>query len=404
MNICMIVFGEYVWDSRVIRTSEALARRGDSVDVVCLKFPDLNRTLSNLSNNHIVFPQGGHINLYPINIEKYWGKRPLGYLLKFVIFFLKSTILVSKLYFKKKYSVVHVHGVPNSQVFAAFVPKLFGTRIILDIHDLMPEFFARKFGVSDDHIIIKALKIEEKICSCYADRIITVTEPWRAKLINRGIPAEKCTVVMNVPDPDIFNANGIRKYEKSKNFKILYYGTFSEVTGTDLLVKAMWQIKKAIWQARLTMIGGGPQRDELLRLSRELGLNDCIDMKPGVPTRHLPSIIGESDICIDPKRDGVFAGETLSVKLMEYMIMRKPVIASKTKMSSYYFDESMVAFFEPGNEESLAEAVIRLYKEPKKRKQLVTNSAGFLKKYNWLYYKQIYLDLVDKQSNQSAAQ
>lgn len=89
------------------------------------------------------------------------------------------------------------------------------------------------------------------------------------------------------------------------------------------------------------------------------------------------------------------------MKLMEYMIMRKPVVASKTKTSSYYFDESMVVFFDPGNEHSLAEAVIRLCEDSNKRKRLVENSIKFLRKHNWAAYKKAYLNLVEQLCNQN---
>ena len=46
--------------------------------------------------------------------------------------------------------MIHVHSVPDFLVFAALVPKLLGARIILDIHDILPEFYASKFGASKD--------------------------------------------------------------------------------------------------------------------------------------------------------------------------------------------------------------------------------------------------------------
>ena len=78
------------------------------------------------------------------------------------------------------------------------------------------------------------------------------------------------------------------------------------------------------------------------------------------------------------------------------MITPKPLPASETKMGSYYFEKSMVVFFEPGNARSPGETVIRLYEDPNKIKRFVENSIRSLKKHNWGAYKVMYLNLVDE--------
>lgn len=395
MNVCMVVLGKYESDARVRRVAEALAKRGDTVDVICVEPLSSKNNFSKNSKKHGSFGGTGSVNLYRINDNKYLGTNPLNYLVKILIYLFKSGFLLSKLHFRKRYDVVHIHGVPNFEVFASIIPKLLGAKIILDIHDLVPEFFARKFHISPDHLVVKCLLLEEKICAALADHVITVTEPWRLKLINRSVSRDKCTVIMNVPDPAIFKPTNNSQKRKTDTFNILYYGTFSEITGTDLLVKAMKQIKDTIPNSKLTVIGGGPQHSRLVTLSKELRLTDCIDIRPGIPTPQLPKLIEEADICVDPKRNGLFAGETFSVKLMEYIAIRKPVVASKTTANSYYLNEAIVEFFEPGNEDSLARAVINLYQHPKRRKQLIENSSIFQKQHNWPNYKKVYLELVD---------
>jgi glycosyltransferase involved in cell wall biosynthesis len=395
MKVCMVVFGRYESDARVRKVSEALANRGDRVDVICIGPSSDEATPTNSSKKYNSFAETGSVNLYQINDTKYLGTNPLNYLAKLIAFLFKSAFLLSKLHIRKRYNVVHIHGVPNFEVFAAIIPKLLGAKIILDIHDLIPEFFARKFHIPPDHFIIKCLLLEERVCATLADHVITVTEPWRLKLINRSVPRDKCTVIMNVPDPAIFRPSNNSQEPKTDTFNILYYGTFSEITGTDLLVRAMKQIKDAIPNSKLTLLGGGPQHCRLETLSKEFRLTDSIDIRSGIPTPLLPKVIEEADICIDPKRDGVFAGETFSVKLMEYLAIRKPVVASRTAANSYYLNDATVEFFDPGNVDSLARAVINLYQHPKRRKQLVENSSVFLKQHNWPNYKKVYLELVD---------
>ena len=50
------------------------------------------------------------------------------------------------LHLRRRYDVVQAHTIPDTVVFASIVPKLFGARVMLDLHECMPEFFSTKFG------------------------------------------------------------------------------------------------------------------------------------------------------------------------------------------------------------------------------------------------------------------
>lgn len=72
-----------------------------------------------------------------------------------------------------------------------------------------------------------------------------------------------------------------------------------------------------------------------------------------------------------------------------------PVIVSQTKIDQYYFDNSLVQFFEPENEKDLAEKMMLLIKNEDLRQQLTHNASKFIQKNYWDVKKPIYLDLVD---------
>ena len=77
------------------------------------------------------------------------------------------------------------------------------------------------------------------------------------------------------------------------------------------------------------------------------------------------------DVGIDPKKNGVYSGETLSVKAMEYLALGIPLVVSGTPVSKSYFDDSMVLFFDPDDETKLAGQVIRLHETPPLGRRLV---------------------------------
>src|SRR6185312_16798416 len=129
MRICMVAYTFYEADNRVRRYAEALAERGDEVDVIALRRSNQPR---------LEFLKG--VRVYRIQNRSIDEKGPLTYLPKLLLFLAKSAWMLVKKIFTKPYSVIHVHSVPDFEVFAAFIPRLFGSRVILDIHDIVPEF------------------------------------------------------------------------------------------------------------------------------------------------------------------------------------------------------------------------------------------------------------------------
>ena len=68
---------------------------------------------------------------------------------------------------------------PDLLVFTAVIPKIFGAKIILDIHDTMPELYKTKFRSILANIAFFILLIEEKFSAWFADQVIAVHIPQK---------------------------------------------------------------------------------------------------------------------------------------------------------------------------------------------------------------------------------
>ena len=194
---CMIVYAPYpLGETRVQRQAEALLRHGYDVDVICLKLPD-DLPVDQYNGVHIYrekyrFPYFGFIQ-----------NELLAKFFNYSRFFLSAGWRVAQLHSKYKYDIIQVHNLPDYLIFSAFIPKLIGIPIILDLHDLMPEFFASRFKTGLP-FMAKLIFLQEHLSCKFADHIITVSEHWRLALIKRGVPAQKCSVIMNVADDNVF--------------------------------------------------------------------------------------------------------------------------------------------------------------------------------------------------------
>jgi glycosyltransferase involved in cell wall biosynthesis len=382
MRVCMLGYTFYDFDNRVRRYSETLIKRGDQVDVIALK-------RQGQCPSEIV--QG--VKVFRIQERVKNETNNLTYLFRLLIFLLKSFVFLSYKHWKKPYDLIHVHSVPDFEVFAALIPKVLGAKIILDIHDIVPEFYESKFGSNKKSLIFKSLVFVEKVSISFSDHVIISNHIWYDTLISRSVNESKCTTIMNYPDNSKFYKRD--KIRNEKKFKILYPGTINWHQGLDIAVKAFALIKDQAPHAEFQIYGGGPAQKELIFLINKLGLENRVFLKDSVPISEIADIMANSNLGVIPKRNDCFGGEAFSTKTLEFMSLGVPIIVSKTKIDQYYFDESIVKFFEPENEKDLAEAMLLLINNKEMRNKLVQNALRFIKKNNWDVKKNIYLDLVD---------
>ena len=378
----MLAYTIYEFDSRVKRYAETLAKRGDHVDVIALK-----------QNGQADYAKINNVNLYRIQKRVINERSKLSYLFKIVFFLINSLIFLSIRHLRNQYNLIHVHSVPDFEVFAAIIPKITGSKIILDIHDIVPEFYASKFNAKKDSIIYKSLILLEKISINFSDHVIISNDIWEKKLLSRSVNKVKCSTMLNYPDPFIFYFHQ-RKRDNNK-FIFIYPGTLSWHQGVDVAVQAMAIIKDQAPQVEFHIYGEGPEKKVLQKLVSDLGLNDTVFFKGLLPSEEMANMMTESDIGVVPKRAISFGNEAFSTKILEFMALGIPVLVSNTKIDQYYFDESLVKFFESDSEKDLAKNILLLIKDKELREQLITNSLKYIEENNWGVKKNLYIELVD---------
>jgi glycosyltransferase involved in cell wall biosynthesis len=288
-----------------------------------------------------------------------------------------------------------VHSVPDFEVFATLVPRLMGAQVILDIHDIVPEFYASKFKVDEGSLAFRALVMMERLSILYSNHVIIANHLWYHKLTRRSVRPEKCTAIINYPDPAIFSRTVIPA-RTGNEFVMCYPGTLSWHQGLDIAIEAVALLRDEVPGLRLQLIGDGPERENLKHLIRERGLEDRISLSGLIPMEKVAEIMAGIDLGIVPKRADSFGNEAFSTKVMEFMAMNVPVLASRTKIDEYYFNDRIVQFFESGNAQDLAEKIRLLIKHPDRRTALQATSAEFISQNNWDVRQHEYFGLVDR--------
>lgn len=383
MRACMLAYTFYEQDNRVRRYAEALAKRGDQVDVIALRRPMSSAT-------EVI--QG--VNVFRIQKRVIDETGPISYLWKLLMFFLRSAWLVTIKHLRQPYDVIHVHSVPDFEVFATLIPRLLGAHVILDIHDIVPEFYATKFKVDEGSLIFRILVSIEKLSIRYSDRVIISNDLWREKLLSRSVSEQKCTTIINYPDPSIFSGGEHAIPRSGHDFMMCYPGTLAWHQGLDLAIDAVCLLRAEVPNLKFVIIGDGPRREDLKRRIRELDICDRIEIKDGVAIEEIAEFMTKVDLGVVPKRKDKFANEAFSTKILEFMAMNVPVLAARTRIDEYYFNDELVQFFEPENVDDLAAKILFLIRNPMRRVSLCKCSAKFIAENNWDVKKFRYFDLI----------
>jgi glycosyltransferase involved in cell wall biosynthesis len=292
--------------------------------------------------------------------------------------------------------VVQVNSMPDALVFAAIVPRLRGARVVLDLHECMPEFFQVKFGVGPSHPVVRLLAAAEQAAIRFADRVITCTEQMRETFVARGAPANKIEVVLNAADEAIFDAGRHPPAAPNGRFTLICHGAIERSYGHDTLLRAAALAREDVPGLRVEIYGDGTFRPELERLARELGLDGRVRISPGwVPIEQLVAAIAAADAGVVAMRRDAFRDLTHCNKMYDLVAMRRPAIVSRTRAVEAYFGEGCFAYFDSGDERGLADAIRALHRDPELRRRLVERSAAVAEPYRWARQRDVYLRVIE---------
>jgi glycosyltransferase involved in cell wall biosynthesis len=383
-RVCMVAYSFYESDNRVIRYAEALAARGDHVDVLALQRQHDDPVQQQINGVHLT------------RIQKRLAKNEkskFNYLLRLVRFCFAAFFRLSWRQLVCPYDVVHVHNIPDFLVFSASLARLAGARVILDLHDLVPEFYCSKFHLEEQGKGFRALARVERWSASFANHVIISNHLWRERVVRRSVSPQKCSIFVNYVDTALFKPH---PRDRSDNaLRVVFPGGLQWHQGLDVAIRGFQKIVATVPRAELHIYGDGAAKQTLIALARQLGLERHVFFHDTVPLSRVPQLIANADIGIVPKRADSFGNEAFSTKIMEYMSQGVPVVLSRTKIDEFYFDPETVRFFGSGNAEEFATAVIELYQDPRRCRAMAQRGFDYVARNSWERRKAEYLLLVD---------
>lgn len=388
-NVCIVAYGRYP-APRKYREAMALCDNGYNVDVICIKM--------NRKDKATEVYQG--VSVFRLPIVKNRSSQ-LQYLIEYSKFFILASLKLTQLYFKKKYAIIQVHSMPEFLVFTTLLPKLMGSKIILDAQDPTREVFIAKYCCKENGIMIKIIELQEKLSFAFANTLITPNLGFKKKFVERGLKDDKMTIIMNTPDERIFKPGYLincPKISRNGRFVLFFHGAVLERHGLDIAINAVKNLVEKIPNILLEVAGIGEQLENNKNLVNIYGLNDNVIFHNAVRQEKIPELIMRSQIGLIPNRINSFININLPQRIFEYTVYDVPVVIPKTSGVEDYFDENCLAFFRPADSNDLAQKIYVLFQDPQKRRRIALNARKRYKELKWDIMKRRYIKIVDSLS------
>lgn len=388
MRVLLIRQGSFPLDARVRREVECLLDAGHEVDVISLRREGQRGR-----------EEWRGANAYRLPL-RHRREGAAMYLLEHLAFMLMAAFLAAFLHVRRRYDVVQANTIPDSVVFASIVPKLLGAKVVLDLHECVPEFFATKYGLPRGHPLVRLSALVEQAAIRYSDWVITCTQEMKDVFVSRGAPAGKITVVLNAADESIFDPSSYPPQPREPgSFKLICHGSVEDRYGHDTLIEAVALLGDEIPGLRLEVYGEGSFLPEVEELVRKLGVGDRVWFAGEyVPIEQLLDALARSDAGVVAMKKDAFRDLTHCNKMYDLIAMRCPAVISRTRSVQNYFDEGCFAYFDAGDPADLARAIRELHESPELADRLVEQAAEVNEPYRWCHQREIYQRSVESLS------
>jgi glycosyltransferase involved in cell wall biosynthesis len=267
----------------------------------------------------------------------------------------------------ENFDIIHAHEFFSpSALYGSIVKVMRHTPFVITQHnDQFPCSFINRSLYYADACTIGRLTLGQ------AKKIIALTRAIQGHLSLFGVPSNKIQVIPNAIDTNKFTPNNKNLLKDRWNISspvILYVGRFSEVKGLKYLLNAFPIVLKAIPEAKLVLLGGGP-------LQTEVGIYEkrfpsSIISLPFVPNEVMPNVYPGCDVVVLPSLEERFGNVTL-----EAMACGKPVVGSCIGgMLDTIVHEETGLQVQPRNSQQIADALIRILKNEKFKIKLGQNA------------------------------
>ena len=225
-----------------------------------------------------------------------------------------------------------------------------GVPAVLEVNAPLPAEQARHRGLVHDaeaHAVVRRAAAD-------ASAVVCVSEPV-AGWVRELAPGAAVVVESNGVDVDrIVPAAG----RPDRPFTVGFVGTLKPWHGTETLLEAHALLRRSVPDARLLLVGDGPQADALREQAAALGTADAVETTGAVAPVDVPALLHRMDVATAPypaAGEGYFS----PLKVYEYMAAGLAVVASAVGQLPAVVEDRRTGFLVPGSDPTALAATLR---------------------------------------------
>ncbi len=260
--------------------------------------------------------------------------------------------------------------------------------VIYDVDQIKDD--VNELGVIDKSV----RKFLQKIIFCLSNYIVVDSEKVKKDIINlHNIDSNKITVI----------GSGFIVDDESKPIKkpagnkiILFVGINTRKKGLEDLVNAFGNVKKFVPKCKLWIVGPdtgflGPFHNELIKLSKQLGVNEDVKFFGEVP--NTSPYYKTCDVFVLPSRHS----EGFGIPCVEAGYFGKPVVATKIfEETGVVVRDKTALVVDPYKPSELAGALIRTLTDKKLSERLGKNGKKYVRRFTWKKASKKFSGVVEK--------
>jgi glycosyltransferase involved in cell wall biosynthesis len=398
-RVAVIVFSYCPSDPRVFREAKALAEAGAEVDLFCLRKMDMPP----LSEAVMQRLSGVNVNVTRVDIKKSRAGK-LAYIKQYAAFTALAFAWLTRRSLKHRYDLVHVHNMPDFLVFSALPAKVFGARVVLDLHDPMPEVLLAKQELKPGGGLLKLLRWVEKQSIAFADLVLTPNLAFREVFTSRSGPKEKIEIIMNTPLEEVFPLTAPAAplpRTQDAPFTLMYHGTLFERHGLHMAMNALADLVYNFPGMVFHVYGAETPywTKTIVPLIEELHLKDHVRYYGDSSQEVIARAIRECDLGLVPNLKTPFTEINFPVRIFEYLALGKPVLVPFTRGIRDYFGPENMLFFrnyidDQDEEENLASQIEWVFGHPEETRALVEKGQEVYRRHPWQTERGRFLRLI----------
>lgn len=382
MHVVFVGYTEFQRDPRIRRQVNALLSAGARVTVVALPGS--------------AGPPRSGLRVIEVDARRERGASIAAYVRGYGAFIRGARRAVATLVKAGDVDLVQTANMPDSVILAATPARERGIPIIHDIHDTMPELFREKFH-GWKRAVLPLIAMQERMAVRRARIVLVTHHVVRDVLAGRGLPREKMRVVLNGVDPGLFPP--IACAPEGPPFRLVYHGTMAHRHGLDLAVEAVSALRNSGLDVRLDLLGPGDAVPDLHALIAARGLGDVVRIYEPRAQHLVRDWSHGAHLAVCPMRQNSSTDLMVPTKVMEYLMLGLPVIATATLSTTHYFDDESVMLVAPDSAPALADAIREALADPAGRARRRKAGLGLAERWSWDLQQHDYLAAVREAVN-----